>query len=151
MEMSAAALASPYSETAWKKLYPMSGHSSSSSVQIARPLMISRSSFMNNGRRGALRAQRVSGESKKDILQVSIGNSGSCAEIIQRSHTTNMAIGKEKEAVADPLSVQQLMDCNSECPALSDLFAQHADNLPGLPKIETVERFVHEKQWVRRK
>jgi hypothetical protein len=56
-----------------------------------------------------------------------------------------MAIGKENEAMADSLSVQQLMDCKGECPALGDLFAQHADNLARLPKIETVERFVHEK------
>jgi hypothetical protein len=61
-----------------------------------------------------------------------------------------MAIGKEDEPVTDPLSVHQLMDCKGERPAPGDLFAQHTDNLARLPKIETVERFVHEKQWVRR-
>ena len=61
-----------------------------------------------------------------------------------------MAIGKQNEAVADPLCVQQLMDCKGECPAVGDLHAQHVDDLTSSPKIEAVERFVHKKQWVRR-
>src|SRR5260221_4824747 len=127
-DCSPAALASPYSETAWKKLYPIRGHISSSIVHSARPLRISHPSLTSSGRSGAFCMWNVSGEGKKDILQASIGNSCSHAEIVQRSRTTNMPTGKENEAVTDPLSVHQLMDCNGDRPALVDLFAQHTDN-----------------------
>jgi hypothetical protein len=92
-DCSPAALASPYSETVWKKLYPIRGHISSSIVHSARPLRISHPSLTSSGLRGASWTRNVSSEGKENILQATICNSGSRAEIIQRSHTTNMTIG----------------------------------------------------------
>ena len=70
-DCSPAALASPYSEIAWKKLYPINGHISSSMVHSARPLRISHSSLTSSGLRGGPWTRSVSCERKKDILQIS--------------------------------------------------------------------------------
>jgi hypothetical protein len=43
------------------------------------------------------------------------------------------------------------MDRKDKCPTLGGLFAQHTGNAASLPEIESIEWFVHEKQWVRRK
>src|SRR5258706_11817203 len=150
-DCSPAALASAYSETAWKKLYPINGHISSSSiVHSARPLRISHSSLTSSGHRGHSRNRNGSCERKKQVLQTSTCASRSRAKIIQRPHAANTAIGKENEAIADSLGVQQLMDGKNKCPALGDLFAQHTGNVACLPEVEAVERFVHEEQRMRR-
>src|SRR5258708_40044913 len=109
-DCSPAALASPYSETAWKKLYPINGHISSSIVHSARPLSISHSSLTSSGLRGASQTRNVSGEGKEDILQISVGEPGSRPEIIQCSCATNTAIGEENKAVANTFGIHQLVD-----------------------------------------
>src|SRR5439155_10592645 len=93
-DCSPAALASPYSETAWKKLYPISGHISSSIVHSARPPRISHNSLTSSGLRGASWTRIVSCERKEDLLQTATGEPGSRPEIIQRSGATNAAIGE---------------------------------------------------------
>src|SRR5258708_38817069 len=149
-DCSPAALASPYSEIAWKKLYPINGHISSSMVHSARPLRISHSAWISSGLRGACWTRNVACERKKDILQSSRGEPRSRAEIVQRSGAANAAIGKQNEAVTNPLGVQQLMNRKDKCAAHSGFPAQDADDFANLPEIEAVERFVHEKQRVRR-
>ena len=88
----------------------MSGHASSSSVHKARPLVISRSSFANNGRTGALRVQDISGEGKKDVLQVPAGTVGSSTQLFKRSDASHAAICQQSETVADLLGISELMD-----------------------------------------
>src|SRR6266436_1564434 len=83
-DCSPAALASAYSETAWKKLYPINGHISSSIVHSARPLRISHSSLTSSGHTGASRTRNVSCERKKQVLQTSTCESRSRAKQSQR-------------------------------------------------------------------
>src|ERR1700688_4542475 len=92
----------------------------------------------------------VSGKRKKDILQASMGDPGSSSEIVQHPHTANAAIGKENKAIADALGICQLMDCKDECASPDCLMTQQVHDFAGLPEIEAVEGFVHEKQRVRR-
>src|SRR5258707_1584996 len=135
---------------AWKKLYPINGHISSSMVHSARPLRISHSSLISSGLRGASWTRNVSCERKKDILQSSRGEPRSRAEVIQRSGATNAAIGKENEAVTNPFRVQQLMNRKDKRSALGGFSAQDAYDVANLPEVEAVERFVHEEERVRR-
>src|SRR5260370_38102052 len=93
-DCSPAALASPYSETAWKKLYPINGHISSSIVHSARPLRISHSSLTSSGHTGAARTRNVSWERKKQVLQTSTCEPRSPAKILERPPAANQAIGK---------------------------------------------------------
>src|SRR5882762_2061716 len=108
-DCSPAALASAYSETAWKKLYPINGHISSSIVHSARPLRISHSSLISSGLRGAFWTRNVSRERKKDVLQISNWIPGSRAKIIQCPHATNTPIRKQNDAVTYALGIHQLM------------------------------------------
>src|SRR5258708_36612103 len=142
-DCSPAALASPYSEIAWKKLYPINGHISSSMVHSARPLRISHSSLTSSGLRGASWTRNVSGEGKKDILQISSCNASPRTQITQRPRSTNAAIAKENEAVTNPLSVQQFMNRKDKLAALSRFPPQTADDVATLPKAEAVDSAVH--------
>jgi len=60
------------------------------------------------------------------------------------SRSTSAAIGKENEAVTNPLSIQQLMN-RKDKRAPWRLPPQNADDVASLPEVEAVERFVHEK------
>ncbi len=73
--------------------------------------------------------RNVSGERKKDILQISSCNARPRAEITQRARSTNAAIGKENEAVTNPLSIQQLMNRKDKRAAHSGFAAQDADDV----------------------
>src|SRR5262245_59916288 len=102
----AAALASLYSATACTKLYPISGHKSSSIVHKALPLRISHSSFTSSGRRGACRTTDISGKRKEDLLQTAGGEMRARAELAERADTADPAVREQDKAVAHPFGIQ---------------------------------------------
>src|SRR6202165_796935 len=140
-DCSPAALASLNSETALKKLYPTSGHISSSIVHRARPLRISHSSLISSGLRGASWTRNASCERKKDVLQIANWIPGSRAKIIQCPNATNTAIRKQNETVTNALGIHQLMNRKDEGTALGGFIAQHFGHRADLSEGEAIKRF----------
>src|SRR5438552_3813163 len=114
-------------------------------IQSARPPTISRTSFARRGRSGPEPRRYGSGKRKKNILEAPVGMASTGAKITQRPDAADTPIGEQDKTVTDPLGIDQLMDCEQETATLGCLGADHADDLTGLPEIEAVERFVHQK------
>jgi len=93
----------------------------------------------------------VSGEGKKDILQTCIGNPwfvrGGHSAFRCREHGHRQ--GELKRSQTRSASTTEWMARTSVLP-LGDLFAQHTGNVACLPESKPFERFVHEKQRMRR-
>src|SRR5215510_16446777 len=118
-------------------------------VHSARPPRICQSSWTKSGRSGA-RAPVVSGERKENLLQARSWRARARTQLGKRSDPPQAPIGEQDEAIADPLGVGQLMDRQKERAPAPRLLPKHVPDIAGLPEIEAVERFIHEKQRMRR-
>src|SRR5207244_1974767 len=137
-------------ETAWKTREPTSGHSRSNIVHSARPLVMSRSSFVSNGQSGPDCRLYVLGKRKKNVLQRAGRQLGLRAQFVQGAGAADPTSGEQNEAVTDPLRIGQLMNGKNERPAASGSVPKHLDDLARLPEIKAVERLIHQQDGMRR-
>src|SRR5438477_5362401 len=119
-------------------------------VHSARPLKISASSFASNGCSGAAYVSYALGKRKKDLLKRSGRNPGLRTQLVERANPAHVASGKKNETVASPLRVGELVNGEDERAPLGGLIADHLDDVAGLPKIEAIERLVHQQHVLRR-
>src|SRR5262245_2248786 len=113
--------------------------------------MISRSSFISNGRSGAARATTTSGERKKQILQAGVGPRCAHTQFAERTERDDAPLAQKQEPIAHALRIRQLMNGKDKCAAIGSERAQQLHDVAGLPEIETVERLVHQQKWLGRK
>src|SRR5262245_14450267 len=126
----------------------MSGHESSSGAHRARPLTISRNSFANKGETGARRSGEVSGESKKDLLQVRARTIGSATQLFERTDTADSTVRQQGETITHLFGIVELMDRQQQRPATRRYALQHTRHVARLSEIEAVERLVHQQNRV---
>src|SRR5229473_3221697 len=107
----------------------MSGHASSNSVHRARPPAISRSSFANSGQIGALCASDVSGEGKKDVLQVCAGTIGSATQLFEGTDAPDSAVRQQRETITDLFGISELMNRQEQRAATRCYAPQHGHHV----------------------
>ena len=74
-------------------------------------------------------------------------HSGLVTQLAERSDSTHLPSGEQYEAVANAFRVGELMDGENErAPVPWRLPADHANDVAGLPEIESVERLVHHQE-----
>jgi hypothetical protein len=112
--------------------------------------MISRSSLANSGQTGAPRASDVSGESKKDVLQVCAGTIGPATQLVEGTDAADSAVREERKTITDLFGVAELMDRQEQRAAFRCYAPEYSHHVPRLSKVEAVERLVHQQNWVSR-
>src|ERR1700731_2170517 len=113
----------------------MSGHASSINVHRARLLKISRSSLANSGQIGALRAHVVSGEGKKDGLQICGRPVGSAAQLVEGTEAANSTVCQERKTITDLLGIPPLMDRQGQRAAGGCHAPQDTHHVASLPQV----------------
>src|SRR5215470_11464671 len=112
--------------------------------------MISRSSFANKGQTGAPRASDVSGEGKKDFLQIYARTIGSAAQLFEGTDAPDSAVRQQGKTITDLFGISELMDRQDERPAVRRHTPQNAHHVARLSEIEAIERLVHQQNRVSR-
>src|SRR5215467_6428788 len=128
------------------KLYPTSGDSNSNRTQRELPVASSRSSLRSTG----VREAGGSRERKEDLFQITAhrqpGRSGQLGQRADASHDT---AAQQDKAIAYALGIAELVDREHQSAPISRLLAQQIHDFAGLPQIEPIERFIHQKQRTR--
>src|SRR6476659_630795 len=125
---------------------PTSGPISASISHQARDASNSRQSFTRS-QTTALR------ERKHRLLEIGCGRpdvAGLRAELVTRAVAADPAAAEQHEAIAHAGGIADLMNREEERAAGGRMAPQGVADLPGLPKIEPIERLVHEQQRLRR-
>src|SRR5262245_16235713 len=132
------------------KLYPTSGQTSSSMVHSARPLTISASSLASSGCSDGAHRRYGLGERKEQFLQRYAPSTGLRSQLVERTYRPHLPSRDKDETVANPLGVGQLVNGENERASFDRLTADHLNDVASLPKIEAIERLVHEQHVLRR-
>src|SRR5690242_5670096 len=118
-------------------------------VHSARPVVISASSLARSGLHGTACARYVSGKRKKDVLQRSLRQCCLHPQLTQSANPPHPAAGKKKEAITDALSIDKLVNGENQGAPPGSLVAEQLNDLATLPKIKTVEGFIHQQHVLR--
>src|SRR5690348_12525327 len=110
----------------------------------ARELASSRRSLPNRRRQTA-----ASGERKKDLFDVSLGQPSAFAQLVECPLAHDASVAQQHQAVAHPRCVVQLVDRKQQRSSGGREMPDQGNCLTSLTRIETVEWLIEERQRLR--